>query len=103
MSNFSVNFQDYPYSAPLTEGQVREVVEQIVFARKDDIMIIKNLPNVFLQGRTVGRAPSSSADVIAGDRVGDVSFATSGGNQYLFVLMDISGTAEWRRVQLSSF
>jgi hypothetical protein len=50
-------------------------------------------------GRKVGRVPSSSADVITGDKVGDFNYDIS----YIYVLVDNAGTGTWRRATLGSW
>lgn len=99
MSN--VIFKDYPYYSLATLNDVILQVGQITHTRKDDILQVQNLPNIFVAGRTVGKIPTSSADVAVTDRVGDQAVALDG--SYLYILVDNSGTAEWRRVALGSF
>lgn len=54
----------------------------------------------FLQARKVRRTPSSSTDVVAGDRLGDMQWDDS----HLYILIeDSSNNIRWRRVALSSF
>lgn len=103
MKKFSITLRDYPYWPANSLADISDQVSKICNLRKDDIATIQNLPNVAVSGRTVGKIPSSSTDVSADDKIGDINFATSGGNEYLYILMDIGGTGEWRRVQLSSF
>lgn len=71
------------------------------FARSFEDMRIKflGLKDVLIRGRKVNRTPSSSADVVAGDVEGDVSFSAT----YMYVLIDNGGTLAWRRVALSSW
>lgn len=57
------------------------------------------LKDVLLRGRKVTRVPSSSADVLATDVEGDISFSAS----YMYVLVNNGGTLVWRRVALSSW
>ena len=92
-------FKDYPYwSAENLEDLITQM-RQITNIRKDDITQIQNLPNIFLSGRTVGKIPTSSADVDATDRIGDVSYDTN----YLYILVDNAGTAVCRRATLGSW
>lgn len=68
--------------------------------RTQDISDFENIKRTFIAGRRVlGRVPSSSADVVDGDVIGDVSYTTT----FLYILMDNAGTPVWRRVALSSF
>lgn len=97
MSN--VIFKDYPYWPAETLEEIKTQIRQITHTRKDDITQINNIQNVFISGRKVGRVPSSSADVIAGDKVNDVNWDAS----YLYILVDNAGTPVWRRATLASW
>lgn len=92
-------FKEYPYNALTSLDDAKELLRQITNIRKDDITQINNLVNVFISGRKVGKVPTSSADVDATDRLGDVNWDTS----YIYILIDNSGTAEWRRASLGSW
>jgi len=75
-------------------------LEEITRTRREDVADFTNLPNIFMRGRRVGRVPSSSADVIDGDKDMDFNMADDGlGTIYLYALV---GT-QWLRVQLQSF
>ena len=100
MSKTPITFRDYPYfSEDFSESKSREWLTQISYLRKSDIETIQSLPQVFLMGRKVGRVPSSSTDVISGDRVNDFNWTAT----YLYILVDNAGTGEWRRVALGVF
>lgn len=92
-------FKDYPYWSAEKLDEVKEQLREICNIRKDDITQIQDLPNVFIGGRLVGRVPSSSADIVAGDKVGDINFTPS----FMYVLVDNAGAGVWRRVALSSW
>lgn len=92
-------FKDYPYWEATNEQDVRDQLQQITHIRKDDITQIQNLPNVFVGGRKVGKIPTSSADMAATDRIGDQNYDAN----YLYILINNSGTAEWRRASLGSW
>ena len=94
-----ITFKDYPYWSAETLEEVRTQLRQITNIRKDDITQIWNISSQFIMGRKVGRIPTSSANVIDGDRVGDVNWTTS----FFYILVDNAGTATWRRVALSSW
>lgn len=66
--------------------------------REEDVSDFNNLSNVFMRGRKVDKIPSSSSD-IADSRVGDFNYDTS----YLYICVDNSGTAVWRRVAIGAF
>lgn len=91
--------KDYPYWSAETLDDIKEQLRQICNARKDDIAQIQNFTNIFISGRKVGKTPSSSGDVAATDRIGDQNYDTD----YLYILIDNSGTAEWRRASLGSW
>lgn len=92
-------FKDYPYYPVSNVEEIIEQLRQITNIRKDDISTIQNLPNVFLLGRKVGKIPSASNDVTNGDKLGDLSYSAD----FLYILVDNAGTAQWRRVALSSW
>lgn len=81
------------------KNSVTEVIDFITRERVNDKRDWENLPSRFLLARKVSRIPSSSADVITGDRPDDMNWDTS----YLYILIDNAGTATWRRVALGSF
>jgi hypothetical protein len=94
-----------PYTKLLGENlqEVIDSLREIVEVRRNDIQDFDNLNNVFISGRRVGRIPSGATDVIDGDKVNDFNIADDSGTVYLYSLVNISGTAEWRRVALSSW
>lgn len=91
--------KDYPYWGAETERDLRDQLRQITNIRKDDITQFSNLTNIFLAGRTVGKIPSSSTDVSVSDRLGD----QSNDADYLYILVNDSGTPAWRRVTLGTW
>jgi len=91
--------ESYPYLGTDEPADIAKAVRDIVKLRDSDIKDYENLPSRFVGGRSVGRVPASSADVLATDRVGDVSKS----GQYIYYLIDNAGTIEWRRTSLSSF
>ncbi len=95
----TVTFKDYPYWATETLEDVREQLRQITNTRKEDISTISQIASSFIAGRKVGKVPTSSADVTATDKVGDVNYTAS----FLYILIDNGGTPAWRRVALSSW
>lgn len=97
----STVFKDYPYYQAKDINELMDIVGQITHTRKDDITQIKNLPEVFISGRSVGKIPTSSADVVPDDRIGDQSIAADG--SYLYILVNNAGAAVWRRVALGSW
>jgi len=95
----STPFGDYPYWIPETLDDVKLQLQDITRTRKDDIALIQNLPNVFISGRKVGRIPTSSADVISGDKIGDFNYDID----YIYILVNNAGTGVWRRAALGSW
>lgn len=97
----------YPNIKNLTPSDVKgkaiekviEVIDFVTRQRVQDVREWDNLPQRFILGRKVGRVPSSSADVIAGDKVGDFNVTAT----YAYFLIDNGGTAAWRRVAVSSW
>ena len=92
-------FKDFPYYPVNNIEDVKRTITQITNTRKDDIDQIGNLTNIFIQGRSVGRVPSSSTDVIAGDKIGDFSVTTT----FAYFLVNNAGSGEWRRVAVGAF
>ena len=91
--------KEYPYWSAENLEQIKEQMRLITNIRKDDITQFQNLPGIFVSGRKVGKVPSASNDVAATDRLGDMNWDAS----YLYILIDNSGTAEWRRATLASW
>lgn len=73
--------------------------QEVIKAREEDVKDYDSLVNRFMTGRRTMKIPASSADVVAADNIGD--FSTDG--NYLYFLVDVSGTPLWRRVSLSSW
>lgn len=92
-------FKDYPYYSAETLEDVKKQLAQICHTRKDDITQVNAINSNFIAGRKVGRTPSSSADVITGDKLNDFNWDAS----FLYILIDNAGTAEWRRATLASW
>ncbi len=97
MSTF--NFKDYPYWNATNLTDIIEQLRQITSIRKSDITTISQITASFISGRKIGRVPSSSADVLATDKVGDINYTAS----FLYILVDNAGTPVWRRTALSSW
>lgn len=92
-------FRDYPYWKAETLDDIKRQMAQICHTRKDDITQINNVQSTFVAGRKVGKIPVSSMDVSASDKLGDINYDAS----FLYILIDNSGTAEWRRASLGSW
>lgn len=80
-------------------AEITDFCRFIVRARQDDVAEMSNLYNIFIQGRKVGKIPSSSADVAAGDRIGDFNYDSS----YIYLCVESGGSAVWRRASLGGW
>ncbi len=91
----------YPtLSAKDDVSEVAEVLRQICrFRNSEDINDFHNLNKIFILGRQTARQPSSSADVVTGDIVGDF-YPTA---TYLYILISNSGSPVWRRISMGSW
>lgn len=67
--------------------------------RLEDISNFDNIPNLFISGRKVAKVPTGSADIVASDRIGDFNYDAN----YLYICVNVSGTAAWRRVAIGSW
>jgi len=89
--------QQFPKT--VTTDTVVDVVSQIVRLRDADIIDRNTFPSVFLSGRSVAKVPTSAADIVATDRVGDFNVTTT----YAYFCVDNAGSAVWRRVAVASW
>lgn len=89
----------YPTLAPQSLEDVKTVIRFIVKERVFDVQDFTNLPQIFMSGRKVGKIPSSSNDVSAEDRIGD--FNTD--KDYLYIVVEDTGNAKWRRIALATW
>lgn len=92
-------FKNYPYWDAKTLDDVIEQLRQITNLRKNDVTVISQIASSYISGRKVGKIPTSSTDVVATDRIGDVNYTAS----YLYILIDNEGTPAWRRVALGAW
>lgn len=98
MSN-NIIIKDYPYWPPKTLEDVIEQLRLICNLRKNDKAQISNIANAFVSGRKVGRSPTSSADVLISDKIGDVNYDVN----YLYILVDDGMSGAWRRAALGAW
>lgn len=89
----------YPSNIQNNIESLVDCLKYICRTRKEDINDYDNLVNVFMSGRKVGKIPTSSADVISTDKIGDFSYSTT----YLYICVDNAGSAVWRRISLGSW
>ncbi len=94
-----MSLKDWPSPTFSSVQEVERWAKFIARTRDEDITQANNYTNIFIRGRLVGKVPSGSADVAATDKLGDINFT----DDYMYVLIDNSGTAEWRRVALGSW
>lgn len=91
--------RDYPFVFRNTLVDMGDVLRKIIQARKEDIEDFYNLPQRFLSGRNVGKLPTSSVDVNTTDKLGDIHYE----EDFVYILIDNSGTLEWRRYAIGVF
>ena len=89
----------YPQIVTNSIDNHSEILRQITRLRNEDIGDFDNLQNQYIGGRKTNRIPSGSADVLATDRVGDLTYDLSFG----YFLIDVGGTVAWRRWALSAW
>ena len=89
----------YPKIGQSLHDDVVRVLEVAIQERKNDIKDFDNLTNVFIRGRKVDKVPSGATDITAADRVGDFNYDAD----YLYIVVDDAGTAEWRRAAIASW
>ena len=89
----------YPSLRDKTLDGAHEMLQYISRERDNDITEFNNLTNIFMRGRKVGKIPTSSTDIVPSDRVGDFSYDPD----YLYIVINDSGTAEWRRATLGTW
>lgn len=77
----------------------QEALLQISRYREQDITDRNTFNSIFLNGRKVGKVPSSSLDVASTDKLGDFNVT----NAYAYWLINNAGAAEWRRVAVASW
>lgn len=92
--------QPYPKILNKTVESNTDALLQIGRLREEDIRDRNNFPNVFMQGRLVGKVPTSSADIAATDRIGDYNIQ----DDYFYTCVsDGAGGAVWRRIAQGSW
>ena len=91
--------RNFPRLGHKTPSDIINTLDFIVKVRKDDVADFNNLKNVFISGRKVAKIPAGASDIVVTDTVGDFNYDTS----YIYICVDNSGTAEWRRVAISSW
>lgn len=95
--------KDYPYWPAGGLDDAKEQLRIICNLRKDDITQVQSLSSQFWQGRSVGKIPADSDDVLASDKIGDLSYDYNAGTPYLYLLMDDGADGKWIRFSGSTF
>ena len=96
--------KDYVFTFQATLEDHDMVLRDIVRKRKEDVEDSNNLNDRFVRGRIVKRIPSSSTDVVPDDNELDISVGDGvSAPDYLYILVNNSGTLEWRRTGLGVF
>lgn len=75
-----------------------DLLEYIRSERKNDVKDFDNIQNRFMSGRKVGIIPTGAATV-SGDRIGDFNYDEN----YFYLVVNNSGTAEWRRIAYTAW
>lgn len=94
-----MNIQTYPI-VKTTDDILPALIKIIQLRQIQDVPTINNIPKIFLPGRFGTRIPSSSTDLTATDRRGDIICDTA----YCYTLVDIGSTAvnlKWDRRSLN--
>lgn len=91
--------KDYPAIVVNSVDDLFKIMRYIIKERPLDVRDFDNLKNIFMSGRKVGKIPGNSLDVVPTDRIGDFNYTQT----YFYLLIDNSGTPEWRRISLGSW
>lgn len=89
----------YPSSPLKTLSDVVNMLTYIQKERKNDVNDFEGLKDNYISGRKVAKIPSGVSDIADTDRVGDFNYDAD----YLYMVINDGGSAEWRRVALSTW
>jgi len=89
----------YPLFSDKRPASIIELLTFIVKERRNDVNDFFNLKNIFISGRKVAKIPTGASDIAITDRVGDFNYDIS----FIYIVVDNSGAAEWRRATLASW
>lgn len=92
--------QPYPQNIKPDTDSLLSAFQDISRKREQDITDRNTFPSVFVSGRTVGRVPSASANVLATDRIGDQNLTK---DYAYFCVSDGAGGAVWRRIVMATW
>lgn len=76
-----------------------DIVRWIENATRERRTDIDDYNNQVSSNSAIFSAPASSTDMVGTEKVGDIAADSA----YFYVVVDDSGTLEWRRVAISSF
>lgn len=77
---------------------VINLLEYIRNERKNDVKDFDNIQNRFMSGRKVGIIPTGAATT-SDDRIGDFNYDEN----YIYIVVNNAGIAEWRRVAYTAW
>lgn len=89
---------DYPNLTPDNPVDQKEFMRVVTRERTNDIKEFENLQNRFMAGRKVGKIPAGAATAST-DKLGDFSYDEN----YFYIVVNNSGTAEWRRIAYTAW
>ena len=76
-----------------------EALRTILHERRKDVKDFDELKNRFISVRKSGKIPTGSSDIDAKDAVGDMNYDAN----YLYLCVNDSGLAKWRRIPLTTW
>lgn len=91
--------KDFPSFNIDDPNDVKNLLRYLLKERNNDINDFNNLKNTFISGRKVGKVPTGAADISSTDKVGDFNYD----KDYIYIVINNAGTAQWRRTALASW
>lgn len=91
--------KNFPNVQPDNDDDIELLLRYILKERQNDVKDFDNLNNNFISGRKVGKIPTGAADVSSSDKVGDFNYDVN----YIYIVVNNAGTAQWRRAALASW
>lgn len=90
--------KDYPSIEPDSLDSALTLMRYITKERTNDVKDFDNIKNLFMSGRKVGKIPTGAA-AASDDRLGDFNYDSN----YWYIVVNNSGTAEWRRIAYTAW
>lgn len=81
------------------DAPIEDIQTWIMNATRNRQFDLQDFDKQTTENPRIYNAPSSSTDTIGNEKVGDMAADAS----FLYIIVDNSGTLEWRRVAISSF